>query len=134
MKKLKNILLIDDDEITCYLTNSFFEAMEIFDEVYCVHDGLEALEYLQQLSEEDYPDLIFLDIHMPVMNGFEFLESLEKYEDINTKKLYIVMLTTSDHKFDKDKASSFGNIIKCFITKPLTADRINELINSMPVK
>lgn len=131
MKRLKKILLIDDDEITCYLTQGFFESMDTAHEVNCVHDGFEVLKHLQQLPEEGYPDLILLDIRMPGMNGFEFLEALDNYEDIKSEKLYIVILTSSSHKIDKDKISSF-DIIKGFITKPLNVNQLHELLGSMP--
>ena len=96
MKKLRKILLIDDDDITCYINKMFLEGMEIAEEINCVHDGCEGLKYIHQHcskganQKEAAPDLVFLDVNMPLMDGFEFLEALEGLEDVDRSRLYVV--------------------------------------------
>ena len=100
-KKLRRIILIDDDEVTCFIKKLLLEGMEIASKIDCVHDGLEGLKYIHQhclegaIEQQAAPDLIFLDNNMPILNGFEFLEALEEIEDVDRSRLYIVMLTTN---------------------------------------
>ena len=120
MKRLRKILLVDDDEITCYLEKSLLEDLEVSDSIECVHGGYEALDYLQGCREKQcYPNLIFLDINMPGMDGFELLERLEALGSSEIRKLNIVMLTSSVNIKDVQTAASFGDLLKGYITKPL---------------
>ena len=139
MKKLRRILLIDDDdEITCYLEKSLLEDLEVSDVIDCVHGGSEALDYLQEGKERQvYPDLIFLDINMPGMEGFEFLERLEALESYEVQKLHIVMLTSSVNIRDVQRAASFGDLLKGYITKPLqviSSSSISRILLSFFIK
>ena len=90
MKRLKKILLIDDDEITCFLEKSLLEDLEVAEEIVCIDGGHEALEYIQEcLRSGSSPSLIFLDINMPGMDGFEFLERLDSLEVLKSGKLIL---------------------------------------------
>lgn len=139
MKKLRRILLIDDDEVTCYLNKVLLEGMEIADEIDCVHDGLEGLNYIHQhyskknIEQEAAPDLFFLDINMPIMDGFEFLTALEDLEDVDKSRLYIVMLTTSVHIEDVERAATFGDMLHSYITKPLEINSVDQVLSRIPL-
>jgi CheY-like chemotaxis protein len=128
-KKLKCILLIDDSH-----DDNFFHEREIIKNnsgsiVVTKNTGMEALEYLKtDKSACVPPDLIFLDINMPGMNGWEFLQ---EYNNLSTElqsEAVIIMLTTSDNSDDIAKAKTW-DIISDYITKPLTKEmmmKINE--------
>lgn len=132
MRRVRKILLIDDDEITCYLEKSLLEDLEVAEEVVCINGGYEALDYLQECKERQvYPDLIFLDINMPGMDGFEFLKRLEALESYEVQKLHIVMLTSSVNIRDVQRAASFGDLLKGYITKPLQVGAVKKVLDSI---
>ena len=140
MKVFRKILLIDDDEITHYLSNSLLEGMEIAEEINYAENGKEGIEYirkncpLETLPEKGCPDLIFLDIDMPVMNGFEFLEELETFDKDKFNKLHIVLLTSSVSPKDIKQAANFANSLSGYITKPLTETAVNKVLQEMEEK
>jgi CheY-like chemotaxis protein len=92
--------------------------------------GRDALEYLKSRKNDrdTHPDLILLDINMPGMNGWEFLEEYNKLDEQLQSQAIIVMLTTSDNPDDKVKAKA-RNIASDFRTKPLTKGMLEEILN-----
>lgn len=129
MKPFKSILLIDDDEATNYLHKFYINEWEITENVYVAVNGKEAIDFLKTNDNfrNEKPSLILLDINMPVMNGFEFMEAYENLEDELKASTVIVMLTTSLHPKDLQKADSFPDL-KAYINKPLTKDEIYEIL------
>lgn len=90
---------------------------------------IEALEYIQTaglIHKNPVPVLIFLDINMPEMNGWEFLEEYEKLHEEIKNHVIIVMLTTSDDLLEKQKSKQL-NVVSGFITKPLTKQLVDEV-------
>lgn len=134
MIKLRNILLIDDDPICTWLNKSFLEDLKISDQIICHSDGLSALEHLQKIcqgqSEALMPDLIFLDLNMPVVDGFEFLQKINTLPGCSSQlSERVVVLTTSMHSKDLEKAKSFK--IKEYLTKPLTYNKIKSVLEQL---
>ncbi len=129
--KLKRILLVDDDEPTNFLNRMVIEELECTEEIITVTSGERALEYLTTQSDGQYPqpDLIFLDINMPGMNGWEFLEEYKNIEDFQKGNITVVMLTTSVNPSDLEKAQAISGIKK-FMHKPLTEEHVVEVINT----
>jgi len=109
--KSKNVLLIDDDEDDQLIYTDAIN--EVSSELTCisVQNGLEALKLLRTVSE--LPAIIFLDLNMPLMNGFDFLGKIKK--DDNFRHIPVVILTTSDSPVDKKIARNLG--AAKFITK-----------------
>jgi CheY-like chemotaxis protein len=133
MKRVNCILLIDDDPDDNFLHKIIIEEAGVCNQVQVVKDGESALDYLIQSGEsnqsESYPqpDVIFLDINMPRMNGFEFLEEYEKLDEQLKSKIVVVMLTTSSNPNDKIKAATY-TAVKEFQNKPLTEELLQEMI------
>ena len=127
MKKLNSILLVDDDPTSCFLTQYIVEEMKLTDQVYTATSGREALDFIRSKGAlPDFSlDLILLDINMPDMDGFEFLEAFENLP--NKLKSSVVMLTTSSNMRDVDKAKIYQVID--YVNKPITEDKLIDIIN-----
>jgi len=130
-RKLNCVLLIDDDEPTNFLNQIIIESTGCTEQIKTVQSGEEALEYLTHTCSSDKtlpcPDLIFLDINMPAMNGWEFLEKYRKLEKKYKGKVMIVMLTTSLFPEDRLYAREIPEI-SAFENKPLTEEKLDNIL------
>lgn len=126
-KKFKSILLIDDNAADNRYNQIILEEMNIADKVEIAETGIEALEMLED-KDHPRPDLILLDINMPKMNGWEFLEAYKKLGAANEDKSknVVVILTTSMNPEDKAKADGLPNVAE-FNSKPLTPEMLNHI-------
>ncbi|ACT60852.1 response regulator [Hirschia baltica] len=122
--KLKTVLIIDDSKASQHLTKYAIEFFDPTIKVLQVYDGKEALELLATL--ETQPDLIFLDINMPAMNGHEFLDA---FSQKGYKSSVVIMLTSSDQEKDKQRSMSF-DCVKKYIIKPLEQAHLQEITES----
>jgi CheY-like chemotaxis protein len=128
--KLNSVLLIDDDEPTNIFTTIILEEYGCADYIHIAHSGPEALDYLSgnaHAVKAHRPDLIFLDINMPGMDGWEFLEEYKKLAKERHSKAIVVMLTTSLNPDDRIRADRIPEIT-CFESKPLTEEKINRIL------
>jgi CheY-like chemotaxis protein len=127
MGKLRHILLVEDDHITNFINKRLIQKMIPDSQVSIAYNGFEGLSFLNETlkNHKSIPQLILLDINMPVMDGFEFLEKFQKLQ--LSEKVSIVMLTTSNHLKDLDKLFKTGN--SDIIAKPLTEDKLRTLIS-----
>jgi CheY-like chemotaxis protein len=127
MSKLSSILLVDDDKITNFLNQLLLNDLGVAEQVLTAENGQEALRIIQEQCEtSDCPGLILLDVNMPVMNGFEFLEAYEKMAFTRKQSIIVIMLTTSLHPRDVKRLN--GMPIQGFLNKPLTKAMIQELV------
>jgi CheY-like chemotaxis protein len=120
----KKVLLIDDDAINNFINVNLLRTLSISDDIQTALNGEEGLKYIMQCPSEKTPSLIFLDINMPVMNGFEFLERYNEISFENKDKVKVVMLSTSSNQDDLNKVNSLGLKL---INKPLTQEKILSL-------
>lgn len=124
-KELNSIMLVDDNPDDNFIHARAIKKVYPACVVLIMNSGEEALAYLEA-RKEPHPELLFLDINMPGMNGWEFLDlycKLDKELQINT---VIIMLTTSDNSDDVQKAKMM-NSISDYITKPLTQEKLHSI-------
>ncbi len=126
------VMLIDDNEIDNLINQKMIEASGITKHIY-THTGarsaiefLKNIEVLDGLAEKVLPDVIFLDIDMPLMDGFQFLDEFEKMNDETTSKCRIVMLTSSINPQDVNKSKKYS-YVKKYINKPLSQQNLERL-------
>lgn len=132
MVDVKSIMLVDDDDISNFVTKDVIEKSDVVEDVFVALNGREALDLLKakcEESDEDKPLLIFLDINMPVMDGFEFLEEFEEYSDDLKEDVYVVMLTSSEDEDDVKRAKL--HTISGYIPKPLTLEKMTEVMSKL---
>lgn len=123
MNNLKN-LIVDDDEISLMLSEMMFEGDSFFEEPKKFLDGSYALDYLKEDYSHDKIYAIILDINMPLMNGWEFLENIEPF--VSSKNTYVFMLSSSSDKSDIAKSDKF-NLVKGYFTKPLQKEHLAQI-------
>jgi CheY-like chemotaxis protein len=124
------ILLVDDDDATNFFSKRLIESIGLKVNVHVTENGQEALDFLlkngkYQETNHLLPLFIFLDLNMPVMDGWEFLDAFEK---LNIKSKVIVMLTTSLNQVDIEKSKTYTSIFR-FIKKPLQKHDILEVFS-----
>jgi two-component SAPR family response regulator len=127
---MRNYLLIDDDEIINKIHPIIIGKVDKDCCVEICSNAVEAIEYLNQLLAQGGtpPNFIFLDINMPIMSGFEFLEKLSDEIKSFLKESKIILLSSSIDPADKVNASKFENILE-FAPKPLTVPYLNNLLS-----
>lgn len=126
MKKLIKILLVDDDELFNYIHLEILKKLKLAEKVEIAVNGKEALNFFKGENKESFPEIVLLDIDMPIMNGFEFLHELStNYEDA-FNKTQIIMLTSSISQRDIDKAKEYK--VSGYLNKPLNVDTFQETL------
>lgn len=127
--KYKKVLVIDDNPIDLYIAEMVMSTTRFAEKVICVNSAREALAYLKPLYEspDELPHLIFLDINMPEMTGFDFLKEYEHLPENIRKKCIIMMLTTSLDENDRRLAEE-NQFVNRFLNKPLDRDKIAQLM------
>lgn len=129
MNKLKNVILIDDCKATNYIHKLVIEKYGFAENVKEFMNGGEALDYLSTMPEsrDAAPELIFLDLNMPVVNGWEFLEQYTLLPVERQAGAVVVMLTTSLNPDDEARATAIAGV-KAFASKPLTLEKIDQIL------
>lgn len=125
-------MLIDDNEMDNFINSKMIEGCCFASRVF-VHSGAKsAIEYLNNIcvlgNEHDnlIPEIIFLDLNMPVMDGFQFVDEFEKFPEQFKKKIKIIMFTTSLNPDDSKKATQ-AKCIEGFVIKPLSESSLQQL-------
>lgn len=136
-KKINCILLIDDDFATNFINKKIIQKTNLANHIQVALNGKEALDYICrqgkfESADGEYlrPQLILLDINMPVMDGWEFIEAFQNLSPENKKDIAIVMLSSSFNPADKIKADSIPEI-SCFRQKPMSKEALLDIIEKV---
>ncbi len=127
-KNLDLVMLVDDNDTDNFISKRIIEITKFSKGVEVKSSGKTALDYLKENQNdiEKIPSLIFLDINMPIVDGFVFLYEFEKFNELVRNKCKVIILSSSDNKRDIDKIVNNNHVIK-FITKPLTEVALDEI-------
>jgi CheY-like chemotaxis protein len=127
--KLKSILLIDDDSITNFLHQHVLMEAKVAQKIEVAETVDEALELLDCPGEEKCqpPELIFLDLNMPGLTGWEFIDEYKKIKERHSKESVIVVLTTSVNPDDNKKANEIKEVAE-YRKKPMTTGMVTEIV------
>ncbi|TXK24838.1 response regulator [Pontibacter qinzhouensis] len=132
MNKINSVLLVDDDEATNFISTLIIKRAGIANELLTARNGKDAIELLKNIESGDAsaagkaPNLILLDINMPVMDGFGFLQAYQKLDFPGKESVVIAVLTTSLNPRDEDLVKKAG--VLDFLNKPLTGKVLEELL------
>ncbi len=121
--KYKKIMIIDDDAIDNYLVNVLIKTNNIAETVLEFDNGEKAIEYLEvnKSIEENLPEIILLDIYMPIMNGIEFMERMDEIDMKFPQKCKICVVSGSINDNDILRTKLNANVLK-YTTKPITPE------------
>jgi CheY-like chemotaxis protein len=127
MAKFRDVLLVEDDPITIMVCDRIIKMTSFAEKVKSCENGKIGIDYLTDLDENSpTPTIIFLDINMPVMNGWDFLEEFEKIKSRFTPLPRIYLLSSTVDPEDYKKAQKFS-LVQDFISKPLSKEALQNI-------
>jgi CheY-like chemotaxis protein len=131
MKKIEIIALIDDDPAFVFITEKIIEKTNHFKEVKVFDNGLYALNYLKENLNNDthLPNIIFLDLSMPIMDGWQFLDEYALLKIKNKSKITVYICSSSISPYDITRAKSISDVTD-FIIKPITKEKLTEIVSA----
>jgi CheY-like chemotaxis protein len=129
MTTLKNLTIVDDDDIFVFLTTKIIEQTNLVDLIKVFGNGLDAINFLKENKNnvDALPDIILLDLSMPIMNGWQFLEEYNKLNPTIGKKITIYICSSSISPDDITRAKTISEVSD-YIIKPITKDKLIDLI------
>lgn len=127
MKKLDIACIIDDDKIFTYVLTKQMKVVDFCENLLVFHNGLDAVKYLKPILEspEVLPDVILLDLNMPIMDGWQFLDEFVKFKV--TKKITVYIVSSSIDVADHAKAATYKAISNFYI-KPISRENLEEML------
>lgn len=125
----KNILLVDDDSIANFLIEKIVQSTGLAERIFKALNGREALEVFLSADAEQttLPEVVLLDLNMPIMNGFEFIQAFQSLEFEGKKNILIILVTSSDNPSDIERARELG--IKYYLTKPISGEMLKGIFS-----
>ena len=132
MKKLKTLAIVDDDAIFVFLTKKVIEQTNLVDHIKIFDNGLDAINYLKENKDnvDMLPEIILLDLSMPVMDGWQFLDEYILLQPKISKPIKIDIVTSSISPEDVAKARSIS-VVSEFIIKPVTKEKFNQIVQNL---
>ncbi|AYB34637.1 response regulator [Chryseolinea soli] len=125
---MKNVLLVDDDAVFNFLSKKVVERLGVATDIHTALNGREALDLFNSYYQGamTLPDIILLDLNMPVMDGFSFLEAFNRLEVAGKERVKIVVVTSSHDPRDMERTKKLG--VTDYLTKPLQQKKLQEVL------
>lgn len=134
MKKVKGMYVIDDDKIYHFLLKNLFKQNNVEADPKFYGNGLDALDSLKKIPvTEPFPELILLDVNMPIMDGWQFLDEYVKLSRETGKSSTIFMISSSNDEHDLSKARHYSNVVKDYLLKPICKEDLEKIFLSVGV-
>ncbi len=134
MKNVQLCCIIDDDPIFIYGTKRIMKEVEFAENIIVYNNGQDAVDGLKKIINEGglLPDVIFLDLNMPIMNGWEFLEEYKNCQHDESKNTIIYIISSSVDPRDLERVKHY-NQVDTYILKPITPDDLGKILGSTTV-
>lgn len=131
MKPFRNLYIVDDDDIFVLLTNHVIKESNLFDNIQSFKNGKDAIDHLQQITtnEELLPEVIFLDLWMPVLDGWRFLEEYITIKPKIDKKINIYIVSSSVNPLDIERAKKASEVTG-YIIKPVSKSHLSDIVKN----
>ncbi|MDO1512634.1 response regulator [Maribacter confluentis] len=131
MKNVQICCIIDDDPIFIYGTKRIMKEVDFAETILVFNNGQEAVEGLMEISQsgELMPEVIFLDLNMPIMNGWEFLDEYKNLPNHNTEKTIIYIISSSVDPRDLERVKNYEQVNN-YILKPITPDDLSNILKA----
>jgi len=132
MKKVRNACIIDDDDIFRFIMKKHIINQDLAENILCFENGKEAIKYIldHRLEEDKLPDVMFLEINMPIMDGWDFVSAYNEAKKKIVKDATIFMISSSVDDRDISRAKD-SEVITEYVTKPLDKQKIKELMGKL---
>lgn len=132
MSRFKSICIIDDDPICVFGIRKMIEQVNFFNDIKVYSNGLEAIQDFKKKLDENFilPSTIFLDLNMPIMDGWDFLEDFKKIPLEDRKNVRIHIVSSSVDSRDFTRANGYKEVNN-FFTKPITKENIDRVVEEI---
>ena len=136
MKKVKQLLLIEDDQVSAFLSQTTIEEIGIAEDIVVCENGKQALEHLKKGIEATttpeiyFPELIFLDLNMPVMDGYEFFNEFIKIEELKEKNIHVIIVSSASREKEQKRIEALP--ASGYIEKPIDEHKLATVLASLP--
>ena len=126
-KKLRNVMIVDDDSLVHFLSKKVLSAYACINNIYSAYDGKEALDLLRRTCSDlvSVPSILLLDLHMPIMDGFQFFEEAMRGHCLKDNRIVTIMFSSTCDPCEVDKAHALG--INYFFSKPILLEKIDSV-------
>ncbi|WP_299800396.1 response regulator [uncultured Maribacter sp.] len=132
MNKVQTCCIIDDDPIFVYGTKRIIKEVDFATSILVYSNGQEALDGLTKLcmAREPLPEVIFLDLNMPILNGWEFLDEFKNCKSKRSKKIIIYIISSSVDPRDLERVKNYEQV-DTYILKPITPDDLAKILGTI---
>ncbi|MRX62963.1 response regulator [Maribacter luteus] len=129
MKKIESTCIIDDDPIFIYGTKRIMKEMDFCDDILVFNNGQDAIDGLMDITAQGkkLPSVIFLDLNMPIMDGWEFLEDFVKIPNHNREKVTVYIISSSVDPRDVERVKDY-DVVNNYILKPITPQDLQNVL------